>query len=46
MNKLKRKFGKRMKYNYKRTFFGMFLFLLAIVFGIGYAYLTTNFKGS
>ena len=42
MNKLKRKFGKRMKYNYKRTFFGMFLFLLFISFGVGYAYLTTS----
>ena len=42
MNKLKRKFGKRMKYNYKRTFFAMFLFLLLLSFGVGYSYLTTN----
>ena len=42
MNKLKRKFGKRMKYNYRRTFLGMFLFLLFVSFGVGYAYLTTN----
>ena len=42
MNKLKRKFGKRMKYNYKRTFFGMFVFLFFAIFGVGYAYLTTN----
>ena len=42
MNKLKRKFGKRMKYNYKRTFFAMFLFLLLLSFFVGYSYLTTN----
>jgi len=42
MNKIKRKFKRRMKYNYKRTFFGMFLFLLFISFGVGYAFLSTN----
>ncbi len=42
MSKLKRKFGKRMKYNYKRTFFVLFLFLLLGSFGLVYSYLTTN----
>jgi len=42
MNKIKKKIGKRMKYNHKRAFFGMFLFLLIIGFGVGYAYLSTN----
>ncbi len=42
MSKLKRKFGKRMKYNYKRTFFVLFLFLLLGSFGLAYSYLTTN----
>lgn len=42
MSKLKRKFGKRLKYNYKRTFIGLFLFVFVLLFGIGYAYLTTN----
>ena len=42
MSKLKRKFGKRMKYNYKRTFFALFLFLLLLGVGVGFSYLTTN----
>ena len=42
MSKLKRKFGKRMKYNYKRTFFAMFLFIVLFCFGVGYSFLTTN----
>ena len=42
MSKLRRKFGKRMKYNYKRTFFALFLFLIVLGFGVGYAYLSTN----
>ncbi len=42
MSKLKRKFGKRLKYNYKRTFFVLFLFLLLGGFGLVYSYLTTN----
>ncbi len=42
MNKLRKKFGKRTKYNYKRTFFGLFLFLLVLGIGIVYATLTTN----
>ncbi len=42
MSKLKRKFGKRMKYNYKRTFFALFLFLILLGVGVGFSYLTTN----
>ena len=42
MSKLRRKIEKRMKYNYKRTFFALFLFLIVLGFGVGYAYLSTN----